>query len=113
MKKNILVISCLIILVAVIAGCTTTQGNIGNMPSYKMPLAGEAEWIRNGEPIEFEEELWYPRDMVDILMDVEVYLLDEFKGIQFFVEKIDVRPYDRLYTKFGRNKYRLFKKRIE
>jgi hypothetical protein len=43
-------------------------------------------------------------------MDNEVYLMGEHKGVQFFIEKIDVRPYNQLYTKMARNKFRVFQK---
>lgn len=94
-----------------LVGCTPLTGNVGNLPIYSIPTV-ETDWIRKGEPIEFEEELWYPQDSVEILTDSEVYLLGEFKGVQFFVERVDVRPYDRVYTKFGRNKYRIFEKKF-
>ena len=71
----------------------------------------EAEWIRNGEPIVFENESWYPQDDIENYGDNELYLLGKYKGIEFYVEKMDVRPYNHLYTKFGENKYRLFEKR--
>ena len=93
-----------------LVGCSTTQGNI--LQQYPFPKE-EAEWIISGVPIEFEGELWYPQDSVDVLIDAEVSLLGEYRNIQFFVEKIDVRPYERLYTKFGRNKFRIFTKRVD
>ena len=80
-----------------------------NKNAYPVPQ-DEAGWIVQGIPIEFEEQLWVPQDNIDILLDSEVFLLGEYKGVQFFVEKIDVRPYDRLYTKFARNKFRVFLK---
>jgi len=112
-NKGILFGGMLLICVFAFGGCETTKGNIGNMPSYKIPLSGEAEWLRNGDPIEFEGELWYPQDRVNVLIDAEVHLMGEYKGVQFFIEKIDVRPYNRLYTKFANNKYRIFTKRYE
>ena len=95
-----------------VSGCSTSgiSGNTGNMARYSAPT-DEAEWIRNGEPIQFEEQLWYPQDSFDVLLDNEVYLTGEYRGVQFFVEKADVRPFDRLYTKFGRNKFRSYRKR--
>jgi len=33
----------------------------------------------------------------------------EYRGVSFFVEKIDVRPYDKIFTKFGRNKFRVYR----
>ena len=71
----------------------------------------EAEWIRNGQPIEFEGELWFPADAIENLLDSEVYLVGEYRGVQIFVEFADVRPYNRLYTKFAKNKFRFFEKK--
>ena len=73
----------------------------------------EAEWIRNGEPIEFEGEQWYPADALENLLDSEVYLAGEFRGVSLFVDMSDVRPYERLYTRFGRNKYRFFERQTK
>jgi len=94
------------------AGCANTvaSGNIGNLQSYSIPTV-EAQWIRNGEPIDFEGALWYPADGIEVLRDSEVYLVAEYRGLQVFADRIDVRPYDRLYTKFGKNKFRYFKQR--
>ena len=95
-----------------LSGCSQTAGgNVGNLSAYIVPSI-ETEWIRNGEPIEWREELWYPQDGVDILLDAEVYLIGEYKGVQFFVEKIDVQPYNHLYTKFGHNKFRMFERHV-
>lgn len=107
-KYGILFGISLMILVAV--GCQSTGGNIGHVHSFPL-TAMEAEWIRNGEPIEFEEELWYPADNVESFLDSEMNLVGEYQGVQFFIDKVDVRPYDRLYTKFSRNKFRFFEKR--
>ncbi len=93
------------------AGCG--GGNIpnrGQMDIYRFPSI-EAAWVQNGEPIEFEGELWYPTDGVENLLDSEVYLVGEYRGVQFFIEKTDIRPYDRLYTKFARNRFRYFQKK--
>ena len=71
----------------------------------------EAEWIQNGQPVEFEGELWFPADAIENLLDSEVYQVGEYKGVQIFVEFADVRPYNRLYTKFAKNKFRFFEKK--
>ena len=95
-----------------LAGCNSISGaggNVGQVQSYPA-VSIEAQWIRNGEPIEFANELWYPQDGVETLLDSEVYLLGEYKGVQFFAEKIDVFPLERIYTKFGRNKFRYYEK---
>ena len=99
----------LFFLAAVVSlSCAFTRENVQDR-SFAVPQL-EAEWIRNGEPIEFEEEQWYPLDVVESLTDDEVYLAGEYRGVEFFTEKMDVRPYGRVYTKFGRNKFRVFEK---
>ena len=92
-----------------LAGCVTQTGNVGNLQSFSAPMV-EAKWIRDGEPIEFEEALWYPADGIEGLMDSEVYHVGEYKGTQVFIDKLDVRPYERLYTKYGKNQFRYFEK---
>ena len=91
------------------AGCSATEKGI--IPEFIVPQK-EADWIIEGQPIMFEGESLYPQDNVDILLDSEVLLVGEYKNVQLFVEKIDVKPYDRIYTKFGRNKFRIFTKKI-
>ncbi len=86
--------------------------NGGKLEVFNTP-AVEADWIRNGEPIEYNNKLWDPKDNVENLLDAEVFLMGEYRGVQFFVEKTDVKPYDRLYTKFDRNRYRYFESRAE
>ena len=93
----------------ILTSCVTNEGNIGNMSTYAIPPNGEAQWIRNGEPIDFEENLWYPQDEVDTLLDSEVVPMGEYRSVQFFVETTDVRPLNQLYTKFGRNKFRVYR----
>ena len=95
-----------------VTGCQTTQGNNGQINSYTAPVA-EADWIRNGEPIKFEDELWYPVDGIESFLDSEVLYMGEYRGVPFFIDKVDVRPYNRLYTKFGRYKFRIFEKRTK
>lgn len=104
----------MIILVSILffIGCQTTNGNVGHLQSYPIAMV-EAEWIRNGEPIKFEEELWYPADSIEGFLDSEMMLAGIFRDVQFFIDKVDVRPYDRLYTKFNRNQFRFFEKRKE
>lgn len=104
MKRGILFFAAAVVLV----GCTHAQHNEGLMAKYAVPEI-EAEWIRNGEPIDFDGQLWYPQDRYDILLDSEVFYKGEFRGVAFFVEKIDARPYEKVFTKFGRNKFRVFR----
>lgn len=93
-------------------GCQSTRGNVGRMPSYALSSI-EAEWIRNGDPIEFESELWYPVDGVEGFLDSEMRFMGTHQGVEYFIDKVDVRPFSRLYTKFGKNKFRFFEKRTE
>ena len=93
------------------AGCQSTSGDSGRIKKYSLNSI-EAEWIRNGEPIEFENELWYPVDGVEGFLDSEMRLMGAHQDIEFFVDKVDVRPFSRLYTKFGKNRFRFFEKRI-
>ena len=89
--------------------CQRMGVNVGRMQSYAIsPM--ESDWIRHGEPIKVENQLWYPADGVEGFLDSEMYLVGEHRGVQVFVDKVDVRPYDRLYTKFDRNKFRFFEK---
>lgn len=93
-----------------VSGCSGMKGNDGNVTTYKIPV-GEPEWIRNGEPLEYDGVLWYPMDSVDVLLDSEVILLGQCRDVDFFAQTVDVKPYNRLYTKFGRNKFRVYLQR--
>lgn len=90
-------------------GCAHLGGdnNAGQIESYPAP-AIEAAWIRNGEPIIYDGKQWFPVKDVEPLMDTEVYQIGEYKDVQIFVDKVDIKPYSRIYTKFARNKYRYF-----
>jgi len=108
MRPQLLKAGIAISFFSVIVGCSMTgTSNGGQMAIYATP-SKEAEWIRNGEPIEFDGKQWYPQDGTENLLDSEVYLMGEYRGVEFFIEKIDVKPYDRLYTKFGPNRFRYF-----
>jgi len=92
-----------------LAGCSNFLTSDGKIKTVSISMI-EPEWIRNGEPIEYEGEKWYPQDGIEVMTDAEVYALGEYRGVPFFIDKQDVRPYDRLYTKFGHNKFRYFEK---
>ena len=98
-----------VILLAAVSGCAQHEGNTGQMATFIVPST-EAKWIRDGQPIEFEGENWHPQDEIDVLLDSEVEKMGEYNGVEFFIEKMDVRPFNRLYTKFARNKFRVFEK---
>lgn len=110
MRRIYLAVVALFLINMFLLGCQSTQGNQGVMNNYVVN-AIEAEWIRDGLPIEYDNEKWYPTDNAESLQDSEVYLLGEYKGVQFFVDKMDVKPYNRLYTKFSKNKFRFFEKK--
>lgn len=109
MNKRSLMFFLSIGLFFVVSGCAKHEGNTGQMSTFAAPVA-EAKWIKDGQPIEFEQEKWYPQDALDVLLDSEVEKMGEYEGTEFFTEKMDVRPFNRLYTKFGRNKFRAFEK---
>jgi hypothetical protein len=95
-------------LVFVLAGCTHSKGgNAGHLQSYPAPVI-EAGWIRNGDPIVYDGEKWFPVRDIENLTDPEVYQIGEYKGVQIFVDKIDIKPYQRIYTKFAKGKFRYF-----
>ena len=93
------------------AGCVNGRmgNNNGQLQRYSYPVI-EAEWIRNGEPIEYGGQRWFPVDDIETLMDPEVAQIGEYKGTQIFVDKIDTKPYDRIYTKFAKDKFRYYER---
>ncbi len=109
MNRHFLVMTLTLALAFFLSSCETTQKQRIDEIDFIVPEV-EARWIREGESIEFEGEKWYPQDSLDYLRDDEVYYLGDYRNVQFFVEKIDVRPYDRLYTKFGQYQFRVFQK---
>lgn len=93
-----------------LAGCSHLEQNAGQMAMFQIPEQ-EAQWIQDGEPIVYEGQQWYPEDRFDVLLDSEVYFKGTYRDVPFFVQKIDVRPYRKIFTKFGRNKFRIFSPR--
>ncbi len=110
-ERRVLVLSMWLIALGFASGCSgMSSNNDGQLQGY--PFAAiEPEWIRNGEPIEFDGQKWYPVNDYEVLQDSEVYLAGDYKGVQVFVEKIATKPYDRIYTKFDKNKFRYFERR--
>ena len=103
----------LVLILNGLTGCSSSgSGNTGMFQNFPVPTI-EAEWIRKGEPIQFEEELWYPQDGTETFMDSEMLLATEYNGVQVFVDKQDVRPYHRLYTKFAPNKFRYYERKSD
>jgi hypothetical protein len=93
-----------------VSGCALLGGRSAEKSLTSSYALTEPEWIRDGQPIEFEGALWYPTDNVEGLLDSEVYQAGEHKGVAFFIDKMDVKPFDRLYTRFAKNRYRAFEK---
>ncbi|MBM3248352.1 MAG: hypothetical protein FJZ10_02880 [Candidatus Omnitrophica bacterium] len=102
MKRKIVFI--LFILATLHAGCANL--NRDNLDDSVI----ESQWIRNGEPIIFEEEAWYPKDVIENLKDGEMLLIFTYNGERVYIEKREIRPYNRLYTKFGKYQFRVFEK---
>ena len=93
-----------------LGGCASmSPGNNGQIQTYPA-LAIEPTWIRDGEPVEFDGLKWYPVNDYEVMDDSEVYLVGEYKGVLIFVERIATKPYDRIYTKFEKNKFRYFER---
>jgi hypothetical protein len=105
--KKILLVFLLCCAVVSVAGCVLPRS--AGEPSIIGPGAlTEPVWIRNGEPIVFEAEDWFPVDEVENLLDSEVYEAGTYRDVPFFIEKTDVRPFERIYTHFSKNRYRAF-----
>jgi hypothetical protein len=103
--KDLSFVLVVLFLSATAISCKTTRSS--NMDGIPI-MAQEPQWIRNGEPILFNNKQWFPSDGIESLLDNEVYYLGDYKEVQFFAEKIDVKPYERIYTKFGKNKFRYY-----
>jgi hypothetical protein len=110
--KKPLTLGLRLALVFFLGGCASVNSgsNNGQVQSYSYP-AIEAAWIRDGKPIQYEGHKWYPANDYEVLDDAEVYQVAEFKGVQVFVEKISTKPYNRIYTKFDKNKFRYYERR--
>jgi hypothetical protein len=110
-KQGRLGLSLLFMLTGFLGGCASVNSdNNGQVQSYPAP-AIEAAWIRNGEPIQYDGSKWYPVNDYEVLQDNEVFQITEYKDVQVFVEKIATKPYERLYTKFDKNKFRYYERR--
>jgi len=106
MERNQFSLGFLICMSLLMAGCSST-GNSGSIQSYAFPTV-EAKWIRDGEAIFYDGKRWYPQDDIEVMQDSEVSLIGDYRAVQIFTAKTDVKPYDRLYTKFAFNKYRYY-----
>ena len=110
-KLGLLKVGLMFIFIGFLGGCASVNsGNNGQVQTYPSPVI-EAGWIRDGKPIEYDGSRWYPVNDYEVLQDSEVFRIGEYKGVQIFVEKIAVKPYERLYTKFDKNKFRYFERK--
>ena len=71
----------------------------------------EAPWVREGMPIMFQEYAWYPTEDIETLLDSEMEYQGEYNQVPFYIEKRQIKPFSRIYTKFGNHRYRIFKKK--
>jgi len=71
----------------------------------------ESAWIKEGQPIIFENQSWYPTEDIENLLDSEMDLLGQYNEVPFYIERSQIKPFNRVYTKFGNHQYRLFKQR--
>lgn len=100
----------LLVITMLSAGCISLPKPTDNKIAVPTPTS-EAAWIRNGEPIQFEGDDWYPTDEVENILDNEIYQVGVYRDVIFFLEKTDVRPFERVYTRFAKNRYRAFERR--
>ena len=112
-KRKLLWVGLWFMFTIFFGGCASmNSGNNGQVQSYPPPVI-EDGWIRNGEPIEYDGHKWYPANDYEVMEDPEVYQITEYRGVQVFVAKIATKPYDRIYTKFEKNKFRYYERRTD
>jgi hypothetical protein len=107
--RKFLIFSFIILSTIVVSGCSFPKSG-DNVMVVPVPIS-EPAWIRSGEPIQFEGENWYPTDEVENLMDNELDEAGTYRDVTFFLAKTDVKPFDRIYTRFAKGRYRAFEKR--
>lgn len=95
------------ILIFMLVGCVSPGTKKNSYDIYDTPDL-EAQWIRDGMPIDYAGTLWYPVDDIESFTDSEMLKIGEHNGVPYFVDRVDIKPYNRLYTKFGRNKFRYY-----
>lgn len=104
MPKKGLLTTILALLVLGAAGCATNQSGAFN----KDFSTREAGWVKEGKPIIFGSSSWYPTEYIENHLDAEMEYVDQFQNVPFYVERRQIKPFDRIYTKFDYHKYRLF-----
>lgn len=91
-----------------LAGCMAARQR--SEPSLTADQLTEPVWIRHAEPVEFEAAAWFPTDNVENLLDHEVYQAGVYRDVPFFIDRTDVRPFERIYVRFAPNRYRACEK---
>lgn len=71
----------------------------------------EADWIKEGRPLINKNNKWYPTEYIENHLDSEMEYVGEFQQVSFYVERRQIKPYNRIYTKFEYHKYRRFTKK--
>lgn len=100
----------MLLAVVVFMGCGGCQMAQQKNDGFLSEPAAEPVWVRNGEPIEFEGAPWFPTDDIENLLDNEVYQAGVYRETPFYIDRADVRPFERIYIRFARNKYRACEK---
>ncbi len=104
MRKKEILNTMLALLIFGFAGCAANQSGALN----KDFTTREAGWVKEGKPIIFESRSWYPTEYIENHVDSEMDYVDQFQNVPFYVERRQIKPFDRIYTKFDYHKYRLF-----
>jgi hypothetical protein len=104
MRQNQFGIFLVSLFFIILSGCTSTSGgNYGRDYALR-----EADWIKEGKPIIFDSRTWNPTEYIENHLDSEMDYVGEFQKVPFYVERRQIKPYNRIYTKFDYHKYRLF-----
>lgn len=96
-------ISVLFLAVA-LSGCIAGSAGRRNI-DYAIKEAG---WIKEGKPIIHDDKSWYATEYIENHLDNEMEYVGEFQSVPFYVERRQIKPYNRIYTKFDYHKYRVF-----
>ncbi len=97
----------MLVLMTMTSGCAMPKRTMesGFDASFR---ATEPAWIREGEAIEIEMNTWVPTDEVERLLDSEMIPIGQYRETVVFIERVDVKPYARMYTRYERGRYRVF-----
>lgn len=109
--KTIFILAFIIFSAGIFSGCQISLPNSGDNTLLVATPLDEPTWVRNGEPIQFEGENWYPTREIERFMDNEVYQIGVYREVVFFLDRVDVKPFERLYTRFAKGRYRAFERR--